>query len=161
MGADTATPGRSVLGRRRIWAWMALAGFAGLVVVVAAVVVLSGESFIGLVFTAVCCLLLGGAALWWAFTTRKVWKRWLNLALLVLVVVTLVISLVAFSLWQAAGGQEPSDRVWQCRRPSPSSQVSGLDGTLQCGQVGFESHALHALPPHWPPQQPDGRCSSP
>ena len=103
MSADTATPGRSVLGRRRIWAWMALAGFAGLVVVVAAVVVLSGESFIGLVFTAVCCLLLGGAALWWAFTTRKVWKRWLNLALLVLVVVTLVISLVAFSLWQAAG----------------------------------------------------------
>ena len=103
MGADTARPGRSVLGRRRTWAWMALAGFAGLVVVVAAVVVLSGESFIGLVFTAVCCLLLGGAALWWAFTTRKVWKRWLNLALLVLVVVTLVISLVAFSLWQAAG----------------------------------------------------------
>ena len=103
MSADTATPGRSVLGRRRTWAWMALAGFAGLVVVVAAVVVLSGESFIGLVFTAVCCLLLGGAALWWAFTTRKVWKRWLNLALLVLVVVTLVISLVAFSLWQAAG----------------------------------------------------------
>ena len=103
MGADTATPGRSVLGRRRTWAWVALAGFAGLVVVVAAVVVLSGESLIGLVFTAVCCLLLGGAALWWAFTTRKVWRRWLNLALVVVVVVTLVISLVVFSLWQAAG----------------------------------------------------------
>jgi diacylglycerol kinase family enzyme/uncharacterized membrane protein HdeD (DUF308 family) len=103
MSAGTTTPGRSVGGRRRAWAWMALAGFAGLVVAVAAVVVLSGASFIGLVFTGVVCLLLGGAALWWAFTTRKVWKRWLNLALVVLVVVTLVISLLAFSLWQAAG----------------------------------------------------------
>jgi hypothetical protein len=82
---------------------MALAGFAGLVVAVAAVVVLSGESLIGLVVAAVVCLLLGGAALWWAFTTRKVWKRWLNLVLVVLVVVTLVISLVVFSLWHAAG----------------------------------------------------------
>jgi diacylglycerol kinase family enzyme len=103
MSADTTTPGRSVGGRRRAWAWVALATFAGLVVAVAAVVVLSGESLIGLVFTGVVCLLLGGAALWWAFTTRKVWKRWLNLALVALVVVTLVISLVVFSLWQAAG----------------------------------------------------------
>jgi diacylglycerol kinase family enzyme len=103
MSADTTTPGRSVGGRRRAWAWMALAGFAGLVVAVAAVVVLSGESLIGLVVAAVVCLLLGGAALWWAFTTRKVWKRWLNLVLVVLVVVTLVISLVVFSLWHAAG----------------------------------------------------------
>ena len=103
MAADTATPGRSVRDRRRAWAWLALAGFAGLVVVVAAVVARSGDSLIALVSTAVVCLLLGGAALWWAFTTRKVWKRWLNLALVVLVVVALAISLVAFSLWQAAG----------------------------------------------------------
>jgi diacylglycerol kinase family enzyme len=103
MGADTAPPGRSVPVRRRAWAWVALAGFAGLVVVVAAVVVLSGDSLIALVFTAVVCLLLGGAALWWAFTTRKMWKRWLNLALVVVVVVALVLNLVAFSLWQAAG----------------------------------------------------------
>ena len=103
MGADTATPGRSVGGRRRVWAWVALVGFAGGVVVVVAVVVASGASLLGLVVTAVVCLLLGGAGLWWAFTTRKVWKRWLNLALVVLVVVTLVLGLVAFSLWQAAG----------------------------------------------------------
>jgi hypothetical protein len=103
MGADTAPPGRSVPVRRRAWAWVALAEFAGLVVAVAAVVVLSGDSLIALVFTAMVCLLLGGAALWWAFTTRKMWKRWLNLVLVVLVVVTLVINLVAFSLWQAAG----------------------------------------------------------
>ena len=77
MGADTATPGRLVRDRRRAWAWMALVGF-GLVVVVAAVLVLSGDSLIGLVFTVVVCLLLGGAALWWAFTTPKVWKRWLT-----------------------------------------------------------------------------------
>jgi uncharacterized membrane protein HdeD (DUF308 family) len=100
MGADTATPRRSVRHRRRAWAWMALVGFAALVVVVAAVMVLSGDSLIAQVLTGVICLLLGGAALWWAFTTRKVWKRWLNL---VLVVVALAINLVAFSLWQAAG----------------------------------------------------------
>jgi diacylglycerol kinase family enzyme len=103
MGADTATPRRSFRHRRRAWAWMALVGFAGLVVVVAAVVVLSGDSLIALVLTGVVCLLLGGAALWWAFTTRKVWKRWLNLALVVLVVGALAINLVAFSPWQAAG----------------------------------------------------------
>jgi diacylglycerol kinase family enzyme len=103
MGADTATPGRLVRDRRRAWAWMALVGFAGLVVAVAAVVVLSGDSLIALVVTGVVCLLLGGAALWWAFTTRKVWKRWLNLALVVLLVVALAINLVGFSLWQAAG----------------------------------------------------------
>jgi diacylglycerol kinase family enzyme len=82
---------------------VALVAFASVVVAIAAVVVLSGESLIGLVLTAVVCLLLSGAALWWAFTTRKVWKRWFNLALVVLVVVTLVINLVAFSLWQGAG----------------------------------------------------------
>jgi diacylglycerol kinase family enzyme len=103
MGADTATLGRSVGGRRRAWAWVALAAFASVVVAVAAVVVLSGDSFIGLVLTGLCCLLLAGAGLWWAFTTRKVWKRWLNLALVLLVVATLVINLVAFSLWQGAG----------------------------------------------------------
>ena len=49
MGADTVTPGRSVRDRRRVWAWMALAGFAGLVVAVVAVVVRSGDSLIALV----------------------------------------------------------------------------------------------------------------
>jgi diacylglycerol kinase family enzyme len=103
MSADITTPGRSVLARRRAWAWMSLAAFAGLVIGVAAVVVLSGESLIGLVLTGVLYLLLAAAALWWAFTTRKVWKRWLNLALIVLVVVALAINLVEFSLWNAAG----------------------------------------------------------
>src|SRR6266511_398546 len=103
MRADFTTPGRSFLARRRVWAWMALAAFAGLVIGVAAVVVLSGESLIGLVLTGVLGLLLAAAALWWAFTTRKVWKRWLNLALIVLVVVAFVLDFVAFSLWNAAG----------------------------------------------------------
>ena len=101
MGADTATP------VARFWpaAHMGVDGawrVRGLVVVVVAVVVLSGDSLIGVVSRRV-CLPLGGAASWWASTTRKVWKRWLNLALVVLVVVTLVMSLVVFSLWQAAG----------------------------------------------------------
>jgi diacylglycerol kinase family enzyme len=103
MSADATTPGRSAFGRRRAWAWMALAAFAGLAVAVAAVVVLSGRSLIGLVLTGLLYLLLAGASLWWVFTTRKVWKRWLNLALIVLVVAALAISLVVFSLWNTAG----------------------------------------------------------
>jgi diacylglycerol kinase family enzyme len=82
---------------------MALAAFGGLVVAVAAVVVLSGESLIGLVLTGLLYLLLAGAAMWWAFSTRKVWKRWLNLALIAFLVAALVINLIEFSLWNAAG----------------------------------------------------------
>jgi diacylglycerol kinase family enzyme len=103
MSADTATPGRLVLARRRVWAWTGLAALAGFVVAVAAVVVRSGESLIGLVLAGVLDLLLAAAALWWAFTTRRVWKRWLNLALIVLVVVAFVVGFVVFSLWNAAG----------------------------------------------------------
>jgi diacylglycerol kinase family enzyme len=103
MSADITTAGRSVLARRRAWAWMALVAFAGLVIGVVAVVVSSGASLIGLVLTGVLGLLPAAAALWWAFTTRKVWKRWLNLALIVLLVVAFVVDFVAFSLWNAAG----------------------------------------------------------
>jgi diacylglycerol kinase family enzyme len=103
MSAGATPPGRSVLGRRRAWAWMALAAFAGLVLAVAAVVVLSRESLIGLLLTGVLSLLLAAAALWWAFTTRKVWKRWLNLALVMLVATAFVAAFIAFSLWNVAG----------------------------------------------------------
>lgn len=103
MSAETTTPGRSVLARRRAWAWTGLAALAGFVIAVAAVVVRSRQSLIGLVLAGVLDLLLAAAALWWAFTTRKVWKRWLNLALMVLVVVAFVAGLVVFSLWNAAG----------------------------------------------------------
>jgi diacylglycerol kinase family enzyme len=102
MSADATTPGRSGVARRRAWAWMGLAALGGLVVAVAAVVA-SGGSLIALVLTGVLGLLLAAASLWWAFTTRKVWKRRLNLALIVLVVVAFVLDLVAFSLWNAAG----------------------------------------------------------
>jgi diacylglycerol kinase family enzyme len=76
---------------------------AGLAVAVAAVLVRSEGSLIALVLAGVLDLLLAAAASWWAFTTRRVWKRWLNLAMMVLVIVAFAVALVVFSLGNAAG----------------------------------------------------------
>jgi diacylglycerol kinase family enzyme len=40
---------------------------------------------------------------WWAFTTRRVWKRWLNVAVAVLVAAALVISLIIVGLAEGVG----------------------------------------------------------
>ena len=103
MGADTATPGRSVLGRRRTWAWMALAGFAGLRGCSRG----RGGAQRGVVDRPGVHRRVLSAAGWGGVVVgvhhAQGVEALAQLALLVLVVVTLVISLVAFSLWQAAG----------------------------------------------------------
>ena len=103
MSGDLTTPGRLVLARQRAWAWTGLAALAGLAVAAAAVLVRSEGSLIALVLAGVLDLLLAAAASWWAFTTRRAWKRWLNLTLVVLVIVAFVVVLVVFSLGNAVG----------------------------------------------------------
>ena len=130
MGADTATPGRLVRDRRRAWAWMALVGFAGLVVVVAAVLVLSGDSLIGLVFTVVVCLLLGGAALWWG---------------------------VHHTQGVEALAQPGLDRVGRCRSGDQSRRLRPVASRRYARHRGQRSPTgwppgRRSPTPHWPPQ---------
>ena len=43
------------------------------------------------------------ATAWWAFTTRRVWKRWLNIAIAALAVANIVLGFLEFGYRQAAG----------------------------------------------------------
>jgi diacylglycerol kinase family enzyme len=87
----------------RGWAWTAVAALLLATVGLVAVVVGSHGAFLPLALGAAMSLAVVAAAGWWAFTTRRVWKRRLNLALAAVVVGGLLLALVAFSVWQAAG----------------------------------------------------------
>jgi diacylglycerol kinase family enzyme len=88
---------------RRRWAWAALASLLLIVVGLVAVAVLSGGGLLGLVAIAALSVAVVAATAWWAFTTSRVWKRRLNIALAVLAVATVVVGVVAVGL-RAVGG---------------------------------------------------------
>ena len=85
-------------GGRRGWALVALAvlGLLGLSIPLALVVSLDELALLGVTALVNCVVLL--AAGWWAFTTRRVWKRRLNLALAALALLLLAVDLVWFGL---------------------------------------------------------------
>src|SRR5919198_1112061 len=68
-----------------------------------AVVVGSEGAFFAVVLDAALSVAVVAATAWWAFTTRRVWKRRLNVALAVLVAAALLAVLVRFGLGQALG----------------------------------------------------------
>ena len=88
---------------RRAWAWLALAALAALLASVAAVAARHGGSMLGLVGTALLSVVVAVAAAWWSLTTRKAWKRWLNLAVVALLAGNFVFSVVSFSLLGPGG----------------------------------------------------------
>ncbi|HEX8134583.1 MAG TPA: diacylglycerol kinase family protein [Actinomycetes bacterium] len=88
---------------RRRWAWAALASLLLVVGGLAAVAVLSGGGLLGVVAIAALSVAVVAATGWWAFTTSRVWKRRLNIALAVLAVATVVVGVVAVGL-RAVGG---------------------------------------------------------
>jgi diacylglycerol kinase family enzyme len=87
----------------RGWAVAALVALLLVVGGLVAVVVGSEGAFFAVVLDAALSVVVVAATAWWAFTTRRVWKRRLNAALAVLVVVALVAVLVLFGLAQAIG----------------------------------------------------------
>jgi diacylglycerol kinase family enzyme len=93
--------GRDLTGRG--WAVLALAALLLLVAGLVRVVVGSGETLLHLLVGTVVSLAIMAAAAWWAFTTRRVWKRWINLAIAGLAVANVVLGLVELSVGQAAG----------------------------------------------------------
>ena len=86
--------------------WWAVAALASLVVVAAGlvqVVVGSRDQLLQLLVGTVLSVAVMAATAWWAFTTRRVWKRWLNLAVATLAVASIVLGFLEFGFRQAAG----------------------------------------------------------
>jgi diacylglycerol kinase family enzyme len=102
MRGDTAAVVPVPASRRR-WAWLALAAFAALVVALLTVVIASRASLLGVLGAFVLTVVVAAASLWWAFTTRKAWKRWLNYAVIAVLAVLFVLGIVAFGLLQPFG----------------------------------------------------------
>src|ERR671929_1317853 len=86
--------------------WWAAAALAALVLVAAGLVqVLLGSNgrALQLLVGTVLSLAVMAATAWWAFTTRRVWKRRLNAAIAVLAVANIVLGFLEFGFRQAAG----------------------------------------------------------
>ena len=113
---------------RRGWAVLALVALLLLVAGLVRVVVGSGETLLHLLVGTVVSLAIMAAAAWWAFTTRRVWKRWINLAIAGLAVANVVLGLVELSVGQAAGAL-----------------------AIVAGVLGYAAAARRALQPAGPP----------
>jgi diacylglycerol kinase family enzyme len=97
MGGDAGGPAR------RWWAWAALTALVVMAGGLALVAVGSNGGLFGLAVGAVLGLAVVAASGWWAFTTRRVWKRRLNVAVAALVVAYLLLDLLVVGLQGAAG----------------------------------------------------------
>ena len=81
----------------------ALAGLALLAAGLVQVVVGSrGQVFWQLVAAALSVAVVAATA-WWAFTTRRVWKRWLNIVIAALAAANIVVGFLEFGFRQATG----------------------------------------------------------
>jgi diacylglycerol kinase family enzyme len=88
---------------RRRWALSALAALPVMAGGLALVAVGSNGGLFGLAVGAVLGLAVVAATGWWAFTTRRVWKRRLNVAVAALVVAYLLLDLLVVGLQGAVG----------------------------------------------------------
>jgi diacylglycerol kinase family enzyme len=99
--AATAEATMAAAGRRRFWAWVALLALVAVPVGVVVIVVRSEGRLLGVGLVSLICLGVALAAIWWAFTTRRAWKRRLNLVIAAALLLALVVNLVAFGLAEA------------------------------------------------------------
>jgi diacylglycerol kinase family enzyme len=117
-------------GRRR-WALAALAALPVMAGGLALVAVGSDGGLFALAVGAVLGLAVVAATGWWAFTTRRVWKRRLNVAVAALVVAYLLLDLLVVGLQGAAG-----------------------TAVLAAGLLGYGAAARRALGPAAAPTEP-------
>jgi len=87
----------------RRWALAALAGLVLLAAGLVQVILGSRGQFLYLLVGAVLSVAVIAATAWWAFTTRRVWKRWLNIAIAALAVANTVVGFIEFGIRQATG----------------------------------------------------------
>ncbi|HEX3200516.1 MAG TPA: hypothetical protein VHW42_01075, partial [Actinomycetes bacterium] len=138
------TSGAGVRATPRLWAVAALAALLLLVAGLVQVVVGSREQLLQLVVGTVLSVAVLAATAWWAFTTHRVWKRWLNIAIATLAVANVVLGFVEFGYRQAAGALaivagalayaaaarralRPST-LWTGPRPPPSGRLRSPTG---------------------------------
>ena len=144
-GAGRATP--------RWWAAAALAALAllgaGLVQVVAG----SRGQLLQLLVGTVLSVAVMAATAWWAFTTRRRWKRWLNIAIATLAVANVLLGFLEFGFRQAAGALaivagalgyataarralSPAAGLWTTERTPSSAGVASPTGGPDSGGPG-------------------------
>jgi diacylglycerol kinase family enzyme len=97
------TSGAGVRATPRLWAVAALAALVLLVAGLAQVLVGSREQLLQLVVGTVLSVAVLAATAWWAFTTRRAWKRRLNLTIATLAAANVLLGFVEFGYRQAAG----------------------------------------------------------
>jgi diacylglycerol kinase family enzyme len=97
------TSGAGVAATPRLWATAALAALVLLAAGLVQVVVGSREQLLQLLAGTVLSVAVVAATAWWAFTTRRVWKRWLNIAIATLAAANVLLGLLEFGYRQAAG----------------------------------------------------------
>jgi hypothetical protein len=123
---------------RRAWAVLALAALLLMVAGLLRVVVGSRAALLYLLVGTVLSVAILAATSWWAFTTRRVWKRRLNVTIAVLAVANVVLGLVGVGLWQAAGAlaivagavgyATAARRALAATRPSPIAVPANREG---------------------------------
>lgn len=97
------TSGAAGRASPRRWALAALAGLVLLAAGLVQVILGSRGQFLYLLVGAVLSVAVIAATAWWAFTTRRVWKRWLNIAIAALAVANIVVGFIEFGIRQATG----------------------------------------------------------
>ena len=97
------TSGAAGRATPRWWAAAALAALALLGAGLVQVVVGSRGQLLQLLVGTVLSVAVMAATAWWAFTTRRRWKRWLNIAIATLAVANVVLGFLEFGFRQAAG----------------------------------------------------------
>jgi diacylglycerol kinase family enzyme len=97
------TSGAAGRATPRRWALAALAGLVLLAAGLVQVILGSRGQFLYLLIGTVLSVAVIAATAWWAFTTRRVWKRWLNIAIAALAVANTVVAFIEFGIRQATG----------------------------------------------------------
>ncbi|HKQ00147.1 MAG TPA: hypothetical protein VJ735_07425, partial [Actinomycetes bacterium] len=97
------TSGAAGRATPRRWALAALAGLVLLAAGLVQVIVGSRGQFLQLLVGTVLSVAVVAATAWWAFTTRRVWKRWLNIVIAALAVANIVLGFIEFGYRQATG----------------------------------------------------------
>jgi diacylglycerol kinase family enzyme len=116
----------------RQWALAALAGLALLAAGLVQVILGSRGQFLYLLVVTVLSVAVMAATAWWAFTTRRVWKRWLNIVIAALAVANIVLGFIEFGFRQAtgalaivAGALLYATATPRALRPPPGSRSGG------------------------------------
>jgi diacylglycerol kinase family enzyme len=127
----------------RWWAVAALASLLGVVAGLVQVVAGSRQQLLQLLVGTVLSVAVMAATAWWAFTTRRVWKRWLNITIAALAVANIVLGFLEFGFRQAAGAAAIvlgslayATAARRALRPTPGRGAAGTAGAGASGAGG-------------------------